>query len=95
MRKLLVASLGAVLIGGAVLATASLVPAQPAPALSQAQLQAHPDMARGIRELQNVVDQLQTKHPAYDFGGHRVKAIQLIQEAITQLQMGIAVAKKK
>jgi len=48
----------------------------------------HPVMRKAIRQLQNVREELQND-ASRDFDGHRAHAVQLIDQAIQQLQQGI------
>jgi hypothetical protein len=48
---------------------------------------AQPHMANALRALNNAAAQLQ--EAADDKGGHRAKAIQLVSDAINQVQQGI------
>jgi len=56
----------------------ALTPTSPA-------FQRHPEIADAIRALHHAKDHLQ--QAAHDFGGHRVQAIQAIDEAIHQLEI--------
>ena len=58
----------------------------PAPAVA-----AQPYMQGALRALENARASLQTA--ATDKGGHRTRAIQLIDEAIRQVKVGMAVAR--
>jgi hypothetical protein len=62
--------------GAAGLAAASLVQAAP-----------QPHMQAALKALQNAATQLQSA--ADDKAGHRAKAIQLVSQAINQVQQGI------
>ncbi len=44
----------------------------------------HPEMVAAERALGNALGHLE--HGAHDFGGHRVKAVQLTKEAIGEVQ---------
>ncbi len=44
----------------------------------------HPEMAAAERALDNALNHLE--HGAHDFGGHRVKAMQLTRSAIAEVQ---------
>lgn len=52
----------------------------------------HPHIKAAIRRLERVKDQLQ-KDP-HDFGGHRVQAIEHINQAIQELQAALQADKK-
>ncbi len=67
--------------GAAGLAVATLAKAEPP----------QPHMQAALRALQNASTQLQAA--ADDKAGHRAKAIQLVSEAINQVQQGIQAGK--
>ena len=48
----------------------------------------HPVMHKAINQLERVKEELQND-ASRDFGGHRARAVQLIDQAIQQLQQGI------
>jgi hypothetical protein len=54
---------------------------------SLAKAAAQPHMEAALKALQNAASQLQDA--ADDKGGHRAKAIQLVSQAINQVQQGI------
>ena len=68
-------------VAGAAAASAALS-AQPAQA-------AQPHMNKALNDLQAALNQLQAALP--DKGGHRVKAIALVQDAIAETTKGMAV----
>jgi hypothetical protein len=73
--------LSPLILAGAIFATLL-----PAPAVA-----AQPYMQGALRALENARASLQTA--ATDKGGHRTRAIQLIDEAIRQVKVGMAVAR--
>jgi len=98
MKK--IATLAAALSLSAMLAGAGIVVAQappeepplghPAPRTGQQALRGerHPEMRKAIGMLERTKAVLQEK-AASDFGGHKAQAIQLIDQAISQLREGI------
>jgi len=69
-------------------AAAPAAPATPKPHPAAAPAPApepHPEIRDAIASLQRARDHLQ--HAAHDFGGHRVEAIQAIDQAIAQLRV--------
>jgi len=98
MKK--IATLAAALSLTTTLAGAGIVVAQappqeppierPAPRTGQAPLRGerHPEMRKAIAQLERTKALLQEK-AASDFGGHKAQAIQLIDQAISQLREGI------
>ena len=78
LRKL--ATLG--LVGVAAAAGATALTATPAAASGQ------PHMDQALADLESALHQLQIA--AHDKGGHRVKAIDLVNEAISETTKGIA-----
>jgi hypothetical protein len=52
----------------------------------------HPHIHHALRELREAKKELETA--AHDFGGHRVDAIQAIDEAIKQLELALKFDKK-
>ena len=50
--------------------------------------EAHPLIHKAEKQLHNAKDTLE--HAAHDFGGHRVKAIQHIDEALDELHQALA-----
>ena len=84
----------ALLVGLVSLATTKSVAAPPAPARQEkkAEGEHHPHIRAAIRELQEARHELETA--AHDFGGHRVKAMQAIDNAIKQLREGLEYDKK-
>ena len=52
----------------------------------------HPHIRAAIHELQEAKNELQTA--AHDFGGHRVEAIEAIDNALKQLRQALQYAKK-
>jgi len=59
--------------------------------LAAAEMQPH--MRAALRSLEGAKVQLERAAP--DKGGHRVKAIQLVNDAITEVQAGITAADRK
>ncbi|HEV2488516.1 MAG TPA: hypothetical protein VGT03_01815 [Candidatus Acidoferrales bacterium] len=55
--------------------------------------EAHPEINRAIRQLQAAKAGLE-KYGAHDLGGHRVKAIEHIDQALAELREGIKFDKK-
>jgi hypothetical protein len=53
----------------------------------------HPEINRAIRQLQAAKAGLE-KYGAHDLGGHRVKAMEHIEQAIAELREGIEFDKK-
>ncbi|MDE2027872.1 MAG: hypothetical protein KGK03_07265 [Candidatus Omnitrophica bacterium] len=53
----------------------------------------HPEIMRAVRKLKGARHDLQLA--AHDFGGHRVKAIAAIDEALKQLHLAVLAADKK
>ena len=53
----------------------------------------HPFMHAAKKNLHQAKKDLQAA--AHDFGGHRIKAIGLIEQAVKEIEEGIAVADKK
>ncbi len=73
----------------AIPAAAPAAPATPKPHSAAAAAPApapepHPEIRDAIASLQRARDHL--NHAAHDFGGHRVEAIQAIDQAIAQLR---------
>jgi len=69
-------------------AAAPAAPATPKPSPAATPAPApepHPEIRDAIASLQRARDHLQ--HAAHDFGGHRVEAIQAIDQAIAQLRI--------
>ena len=69
-------------------AAAPAAPATPKPHPAAAPAPApepHPEIRDAIASLQRARDHLQ--HAEHDFGGHRVEAIQAIDQAIAQLRI--------
>ncbi len=52
----------------------------------------HPEMTRAISQLETTRNQLRSGETV--FGGHRMRAIQLVNQAIQQLQQGLAYARQ-
>ena len=48
----------------------------------------HPEIRRAIRQLENAKDGL-AKYGAHDFGGHRAKAIDHIDQALSELKQAL------
>ena len=48
----------------------------------------HPELRRALRALENAKSALQ--QGAHDFQGHRVKALELTEQAIKEVQAGLA-----
>lgn len=79
----------------AVLAAAPLTLAQaqtpPAPSAAAAPgrpgRERHPDMRRARRALE--VAKRQLEHAAHDFAGHRAKALELVNQAIAEIDAGL------
>jgi hypothetical protein len=69
-----------------ILAGSMLATLLPGPAMA-----AQPYMQGALQALQNARASLETA--ASDKGGHRVRAIQLVDEAIRQVKVGMAVAR--
>lgn len=72
----------------AVLAAAAAITLLPAAAQNASEQQ--PNMAAALQHLRNADQQLQ--QASQDKGGHRVKAQQLVQQAITQVEQGVQYA---
>ena len=53
----------------------------------------HPMMEAAKKNLEQAKNNL--KNAAHDFGGHRIKAIALVDQAIKEIEEGIAVSDKK
>ncbi len=52
----------------------------------------HPEMKRALHALERAKGDLE--HAAHDFGGHRAKALQLTEQAIQEVNAGLAYDKK-
>ncbi len=52
----------------------------------------HPEMKRALHTLERAKGDLENS--AHDFGGHRVKALQLTEQAIQEVKAGLAFDKK-
>ena len=87
IRVLIVLALGAVLlIAGLVYSQASSLPAQDMQRVSAgAEYQKH--MVAALDHLRSARDQLSVA--THDKGGHRVKALDLVNQAIAQVEKGI------
>ena len=59
-------------------------PAPPAPASAPAPAEQHPHIKSAIHELEEAKHELETA--AHDFGGHRVEAIEAVNNALKQLR---------
>lgn len=84
----------ALLVGLVSLTTTKSVAAPPAPAAQEKKEggEHHPHIRAAIRELQEARHELETA--AHDFGGHRVEAMQAIDNAIKQLKEALEYDKK-
>jgi hypothetical protein len=51
----------------------------------------HPEIHHAMHALENAKSDLE--HSAHDYQGHRVKALELVNEAISELQQALASAK--
>lgn len=69
------------------LAAAALVAALPSEAAAAPR---HPKIKEAIHSLKEA--RVELKEAAHDFGGHRVKALKAIDEAIEQLEKALAFA---
>jgi hypothetical protein len=78
-RRDLLAPLAAAAAAGALLPLASRE--------AEARVEAQPHMRAALNSLQAAKNQLQ--RATHDKGGHRVKAIQLVDQAIGEVQAGI------
>ncbi len=47
----------------------------------------HPEIQKAIKRLEAAKDDLQ--HASHDFGGHRVKAIQAVDQALAELHLAL------
>ncbi len=70
-------------------------PATPAPAAPapQAKGAPHPEMTAALRALVTAKEHLE--RGAKEFGGHRVKALELTNQAIREVEEGLSYAKSK
>ena len=90
MKKTLIVAASAVILSIAVIAPIRMQSkASPSPAQLQqfpgarpGGRERHPEIRRALRALQNAKNSLQSG--AHDFGGHRVKAVQLVDQAIQE-----------
>lgn len=91
MNKLLISAFTA----AALVATPALF-AQNAPASGPMQMHGkrehHPEIRRALNKLHAAQKDL--AHAAHDFGGHRAKAEDLVNQAIQELQAALAYDKK-
>src|SRR5215813_7145346 len=81
MNKILIATMGAVLIGSMLALTRTAALAQPAKTQ-------HPDIYNGYSLLSRARYVL--NHGKHEFGGHRTAAINEIDQAIAELKLAIA-----
>jgi hypothetical protein len=94
LKRLLVA----MLIFGMLTITPALVSARPGPAPTQAGKagkkggERHPKIRQAIRALQAAKDDLEDA--SHDFGGHRVEALEAVNNALKQLQQALEADKK-
>ena len=70
----------------AILGVRSQLPAAALPA-SPAFAERHPEMRAALRNLEKVQDNLQKA--ARDYDGHRAKALDLVNQAIVEVKLGI------
>ena len=61
-------------------------------AFTPAALEPHPHISSAIVELEAARNELKTA--AHDFGGHRVEAVEAVDNAIKQLQLAMQYDKK-
>ena len=71
---------------------AQTTPPPPPPPPSKNEKEPHPEMMRAKKQLEAAKDSLQKA--AHDYSGHRVKAIGLIDQALKEINAGIASDKK-
>ena len=88
--------ISAIAILGAMLgiSQAALLTAQPpvVPQEKKESREQHPHIRAALQELRDAKQELQTA--AHDFGGHRVEAVQAVDNAIKQLQIALQYDKK-
>lgn len=67
-------------------------PASPSAAASPAAPEAHPEIRAAIRALENARQHLQAG--AHDFGGHRAKALEHVNQALEECHAALQADKK-
>lgn len=93
MKKTMCAILTAGVMAFAMSLTAAAQTPAPAPKLRRVQhKEAHPEMRAAITHLREAKNNLE--HAAHDFGGHRAKALEHVNEALAECERALAFDKK-